>query len=127
MAEWSRAELANSNDALPKPEVALGEPVADFVAPTVGAGAVQCVPSQWYRARVLAEAVQEDHCRGRGADTRQALRYTRPVTPPKVGMTSPAFPIGNMYKCPKPAHVKGAWRFLAPPRRVQPSAVPPVP
>ena len=84
-------------------------------------------PSQWYRARVLAEAVQEDHCRGRGASTRQALRYTRPVTPPKVGMTSSAFPIGNMYKCLKPAHVKGAWRFLAPPRRVQPSAVPPVP
>ena len=44
MAEWSRAELANSNDALPKPEVALGEPIADLVAPTVGAGAVQGVP-----------------------------------------------------------------------------------
>lgn len=44
MAEWSRAELANLNNALPKPEVALGEPVADLVAPTVGAGAVQCVP-----------------------------------------------------------------------------------
>jgi hypothetical protein len=40
MAEWSRAELANLNNALPKPEVALGEPVADLVAPTVGAGAV---------------------------------------------------------------------------------------
>jgi hypothetical protein len=35
-------------------------------------------PSQWYRARVLAEAVQEDHCRGPGASTRQALQYTRP-------------------------------------------------
>jgi hypothetical protein len=57
-------------------------------------------PSQWYRARVLAEAVQEDHCRGPGASTRQALQYTRPVIPPRAGMTSPAFPIGNMYKCP---------------------------
>ena len=84
-------------------------------------------PSQWYRARVLAEAVREDHCRGPGAGTRQALRYTRPVTPPKADMTSPAFPIGNMYKCPEPAHVKSAWHFLAPPSRVQPSAVPPVP
>jgi hypothetical protein len=26
-------------------------------------------------------------------------------------MTSLAFPIGNMYKCPEPAHVNGAWRF----------------
>jgi hypothetical protein len=33
-------------------------------------------PSQWYRARVLAEAVQEDHCRGPGASTPQALQYT---------------------------------------------------
>jgi hypothetical protein len=105
--------LANSNDALPMPEVALGEPAADLVAPTVDAGAVQCVPSQRYRARVLAEAVQEDRCRGPGAGTRQALQYTRPVTPPKAGMTSPAFPIGNMYKCPEPAHAKSAWHFLA--------------
>jgi hypothetical protein len=42
--EFKRLILANSNDALPKPEVALGEPVADLVAPTVAAGAVQCVP-----------------------------------------------------------------------------------
>ena len=48
-------------------------------------------PSQWYRARVLAEAVQEDHGGGPGAGARQALQYTRPVTPPKAGMTSPAF------------------------------------
>ena len=40
-------------------------------------------PSQWYRARVLAEAVQEDHCRCPGASTPQALQYTRPVIPPK--------------------------------------------
>ena len=123
MAEWSRAELANSNDALPKPEVALGEPIADLVAPTVGAGAVQGVPEPVG----TGPECSPKPCGATTAGTRQALRQHRPVTPPKVGMTSPAFPIGNMYKCPEPAHVKSAWRFLAPPRRVQPSAVPPVP
>jgi hypothetical protein len=49
-----------------------------------------------------------------------------PVSPPKVGLTSPAFPIDNMYKCPELAYVKSAWR-LAPPWRVEPWAVPSAP
>ena len=61
-----------------------------------------------------------------GAGPRQALQYTRPVTPPKAGMTSPAFSIDNMYKCPEPAYVKSAWH-LAPPWRAEPWAVPPAP
>ena len=42
-------------------------------------------------------------------------REAGPVTPPKAGMTSPAFPTDNMYKCPEPAYVTSAWHFLAPP------------
>ena len=45
----------------------------------------------------------------------------------KVGITSPAFPTGNMYKCPEPAYIETAWHFLAPPWRAEPRAVPPAP
>jgi hypothetical protein len=85
--------------------VALGEPVADLVERP------QSMPtpfSAFLRRRYSPEGLPKP-CRkttaaALGAGTRQALRYTHPVSPPKAGMTSPAFPIGHTYKCPEPPH-----------------------
>jgi hypothetical protein len=76
-----------------------------------GRPGVDVTPAQLESAR---------HCQDRfGISFPLIEAYAADVLLPKVGTTSPAFPTGNMYKCPEPAYIETAWHFLAPPWRAE--------